>query len=380
VRDANVLILGAGPAGCAAALALLARGIDKILIVDRAAPKPFIPGESATPDIAPLLQRLGLEADLGRLGHRPYFGNLTAWGGPPALALFGRRGSGWHLDRTAFEIRLREEIDARGAVLACPARLGAIRTNANGWQVEVEGFGRIAARVIVDAGGRRAPLATRLGAKRRRLDALVALAARVPCPTGSRLEGYSFVESVADGWWYAACIPSGEAVVMLMTDCDIAAAYRDPEAFARGWREAPELSRRIAPPQDNIPPRAFAAHSAISDKSVGKGWIAVGDALMAFDPLTVSGLSGALNDAVAASAAIESMLNGDDEAPAYENRARITLHRYLAGRAAYYEMERRWPEGAFWARRARVRADTPDFADRSLRVGADARPGTRPIA
>lgn len=378
MTDFDVVILGAGPAGCATALALRKRGIEKILIVDRAAPKPFIPGESATPDVAPLLQRLGLDADLARFGHRPYFGNLAAWGGPPALALFGQRGQGWHLDRTAFEIRLRRETAARGVMLACPARLGTICAIASGWQIDVEGFGTATARVLVDAGGRRAPLAARLGAKRQRLDSLVALAVRVPCASESGLEGYSFVESFADGWWYAARVPSGDAVIMLMTDRDIAAHYRDGDSFAREWRDAPELSRRIAAPEERTSPRVFAAHSAISDLSAGDGWIAVGDALMALDPLTSSGLSGAFNDAVAASAVIESMLNGDDSGPVYENRARATLLRYLSQRAAYYRLEKRWPERAFWARRSGLPTgqSTEGFANRPLPVGVmlDSRP------
>jgi 2-polyprenyl-6-methoxyphenol hydroxylase-like FAD-dependent oxidoreductase len=380
VTDFDVVILGAGPAGCATALALRKRGIEKILVVDRAAPKPFIPGESATPDLARLLQELGLDADLARFGYRPYFGNLAAWGGPPALSLFGRRGHGWHLDRTSFEIRLRKEAAAHGVMLACPARLGAICALASGWQIDVEGFGTAAARVLVDAGGRRAPLATRLGAKRRRLDSLVALAVRVPRAAESGLEGYSFVESFADGWWYAARVPSGEAVVMLMTDRDIAAHYRDGDSFARAWRDAPELSRRIAPPQECMPPQVFAAHSAISDRGAGNGWIAVGDALMALDPLTSSGLSGAFNDAIAASAVIESILRGDDAGPLYENRARTTLHRYLFERVAYYRVEKRWPERAFWARRSGLPTGqaAEGFAKRPLPVGGAL--GSRPVA
>jgi 2-polyprenyl-6-methoxyphenol hydroxylase-like FAD-dependent oxidoreductase len=173
----------------------------------------------------------------------------------------------------------------------------------------------------------------------------------MPCPPGSGFEGYSFVESVADGWWYAAHVPSGEVVAMLMTDSDIAAEYRDADSFTRAWRDARELNRRIPPPAEITSPRIFAAHSAISDQNIGEGWIAVGDALMALDPLTSSGLSGALNDAIAASAAIEIMLNGGDATHVYETRARTTLDRYLSGRAAYYALERRWPQNPFWARR-----------------------------
>ncbi|WP_247892025.1 FAD-dependent oxidoreductase [Azospirillum argentinense] len=83
---ADVLIVGAGPAGSATALALRAAGVPRVVLVDRAAhgsPEraALRVGESATPNVGPLLARLGLPDDLGRLGHRPYHGNLSLWSG-----------------------------------------------------------------------------------------------------------------------------------------------------------------------------------------------------------------------------------------------------------------------------------------------------------
>jgi flavin-dependent dehydrogenase len=350
-RAFDVVILGAGPAGCATALALRAQGIERVLIADRARPASFIPGESATPDIAAVLAALGLDPDLGRLGALPYFGNLSAWCGPPQLSLFGRRGQGWHLDRTQFEEWLRRETVLRGAPIACPARLQTIARRGDGWDLEIETIGTVRARVVVDAAGRRAPFATRLGAKRHKLDDLVALAVRIPSAERNGLTGFSFVESFADGWWYTAPVPSGECVVMLMTDRDIAQSYREPETFVSAWHSAPELSRRIPPPQHRVRPRIFAAHGGHLDHGAGERWIAVGDALLSLDPLTSSGLSGAFNDGIAAADAIVGMLNGGDPSAAYSQRADVTLKRYQVGRAAYYGLERRWTTNSFWARR-----------------------------
>ena len=363
-RAFDVVILGAGPAGCATALALRKQGLERALIVDRAHPAVFIPGESATPDIAAVLATLGL--DLERLGALPYFGNLSAWGGAPQLSLFGRRGQGWHLNRTLFEEWLRRETASRGVTIACPARLRTIARRGDNWELEIESFGVARARVVVDAAGRRAPLATRLGVKRHRLDDLVALAVRIPFTDRNGLAGFSFVESFADGWWYAAPVPSGERVVMLMTDHDIAQTYRDPETFVSAWHSAPELSRRIAPPERRVTPRIFAAHGGHLDHGAGEGWIAVGDALLSLDPLASSGLSGAFNDAIAVAGAVADMLNGGDPSGAYTQRANITLKRYLAGRAAYYRLEQRWTTSSFWARR--VRSISDQIPTRSLQT------------
>jgi flavin-dependent dehydrogenase len=95
-----------------------------------------------------------------------------------------------------------------------------------------------------------------------------------------------------------------------------------------------------------------AAHSGCVERGVGKGWIAVGDALMGWDPLTSSGISGALSDGLAAAPAIIDMLEGGrDGARAYAERANAVFGRYLMERLQRYGAESRWRQSAFWARR-----------------------------
>jgi flavin-dependent dehydrogenase len=351
----DVLILGAGPAGCATALGLMAAGIERVLLVDRPLALPFRIGESATPDVAGLLAEFGLDKRLGQMGHTPYHGNLSLWGGPsPSLEHFLRRGQGhgWHLDRAAFDAWLRQEAVARGACLASPSRIDAIVPAGDGWRASVRGMGEISARVAVDAGGRRSPLAGRLGIKRRQIDTLLALATHMA--GGAANAGLSWVESFPHGWWYAAGLPDGRTLVALMTDRDIAAAegFHEPQQFLQAWRRTRLLAEHAKPPDDLPPIQAFAAHSGFLQRAAGSRWIAVGDALMGFDPLTSSGISGALNDAVAAVPAILQQLNGCNElAQAYAERANATFKRYLAERQRYYAIERRWSGQAFWARR-----------------------------
>jgi flavin-dependent dehydrogenase len=355
VNDFEVLILGAGPAGSATALGLLASGVERVLMVDRCVAKPFHIGESATPDVAGLLEKLGLQNDLGQLGHRPYHGNLSLWGGGTPIVdhfLMRGRGHGWHLDRAAFDAWLRKEAIARGARLVSPASLSAIEPMNDGWRAKVDHLGEVTARVLVDAAGRRAPLASRLGARRKRLDTMVALAMRTAAVDS--LPGLSLVEPFADGWWYAASLPDGHTLVTLMTDHDVARKHRfyDTAAYLDAWRNTEELVKRIPPPQAPEPIGIFAAHSGFTDQATGNRWIAVGDALMGFDPLTSSGIAGALDDALAAVPAIKSQLEGDiDAAHAYVGRANSTLKRYLAERRKHYSSERRWTGHEFWARR-----------------------------
>ncbi|WP_449228298.1 tryptophan 7-halogenase [Azospirillum argentinense] len=386
VLAADVLIVGAGPAGSATALALRAAGVPRVVLVDRAAhgsPEraALRVGESATPNVGPLLARLGLPDDLGRLGHRPYHGNLSLWSGDGETADdFLRRGSGhgWHLDRARFDRWLREAAVERGARLLAPATLAGIeRRPEGGWTVglrDAAGRRSLTARVVVDAGGRRAPLATALGARRRRLDRLIALAVDVAVDmeigaapaagsAGGGFRGRSFVEAVEIGWWYAAVLPGGRAIVTLMTDDDIAraAGLAGADAFRSAWAATARLRDLVPPPEDSpgagAAPAVFSAASQHVDRAVGAGWIAVGDALIGFDPLTSSGIAGALDDALAASDTILRWFSGDGAAArgaaiGYAQRAEDTLRRYLAERTHHYTAGGRWPDAPFWSRRA----------------------------
>ncbi len=364
--DAQVLILGAGPGGCATALALLGAGVEGVVLVNKPARTPFRIGESATPDVSNLLKRLGLSASLSQAGHCEYHANLSLWGGVRRIDDFLRRGKGhgWHLDRAAFDESLRRAAIDRGARLFSPATAADLARRDGAWQVGVDLGGtareRVRALVLVDAAGRRAPLACRLGATRYRIDRMVALAHVAPACSG--LAGLVLTEPFAEGWWYAAKRPDDRAIVTLMTDADIARrrGWRHWACYREAWEETAELRLRVPPPQRESLVATFPAHSGFTDRAAGAGWIAVGDAIISFDPLTSSGIAGALGDALAAAETIRIWLDGTADpagaATAYGRRADAAVKRYLAERRDQYESETRWPESPFWARRnGRVR-------------------------
>jgi flavin-dependent dehydrogenase len=361
----DVFIVGAGPAGAALALALRGAGVERVVLLDRPSGGGFRIGESAPPGIAPLLRRLGLPDDLARVGHHPYHGNRSLWADAAVIDDFLHRGlgHGWHLDRAAFDGWLREQAVARGVTLVSPARLEMVASRrTGGWRLRLTHAGRTidhVTRVVVDASGRRAAVAMRLGVSKRRLDAMVALAILVPVRQPG-LGALSLVESAADGWWYAAPVPSGAAIVYLMTDHDIARAgkLRQPGAFQRAWAGTRQLADLLSLPAHQ-PDRIalFPAHTQFIDRAAGRGWLAIGDALLALDPLTSSGITGALGDACSAAETICAWLGGrreSDWAAAAENhaaRARQTLRRYLVERQRRYAAAHQWSDRPFWRRR-----------------------------
>ncbi len=100
-------------------------------------------------------------------------------------------------------------------------------------------------------------------------------------------------------------------------------------------------------------PRPFSAlsHRLVRDDS-STPWIAVGDAALAVDPASGSGVVRALRSAHAGASAILDHLQGSPTAlEEYEAELDIEWQRYLEQRTKYYRMESRWPTSPFWLRR-----------------------------
>lgn len=88
------------------------------------------------------------------------------------------------------------------------------------------------------------------------------------------------------------------------------------------------------------------------DPPADDGWLAVGDAASAYDPISSQGIHKALTDGIAAAGAIASWLAGDPRGVAdYRVGVGERFIEYLEMRNYFYETERRWSDGPFWRRR-----------------------------
>ncbi len=109
-------------------------------------------------------------------------------------------------------------------------------------------------------------------------------------------------------------------------------------------------------------PRIFSAVSQrLCRRELSAPGLAVGDASLAVDPISGSGVVRALRSARAGAEAALALLDGRASSAivAYEADRDLECATYLQERAHYYGIEQRWQESPFWQRRAMPRLPEP---------------------
>lgn len=397
-RPLDAAVAGGGPAGAVAALVLAGAGHRVLLVDDRAGddrtgddrtgddraednragddrtggggaqddgagggPGAVKIGEFLPPAARPLLRDLGLLDGFLAAAHPASTGTSSAWGSAALHErshLFDPYGHGWHLDRRRFDALLRDAARAAGAE---PLRATVLERIGDRLLVRERGGAvrELHCRWSVDATGRRCTIGRRHG-RRRRQDRLVAayavFADRRPGGPPDR-EARTLVEAAPHGWWYTTLIPAGRLVAHL-TDPDLAdPRLRTPEGFWHGITRTGHLRRRLDgyDPAAAPAPRWTAAHGLRLTPAAGDGWIAAGDAALAFDPLSSQGILTALHTGARAGQAVAACLADPGRTAAVLADYRGFLDgietAYRGNHAQAYRQERRWPQHPFWERR-----------------------------
>jgi len=379
----DVAVVGAGPAGSATARRLAQEGW-RVALLERSRFEAARIGESLAPDVQGAVRELGLWSEFLALRPLPSWGTRSVWGDAEQQShshLLSPYGCGWHVDRRAFDEMLARGAAAAGATLLQGVEVRHPSYDDGRWRLRTAPAppedaddaepGHLSARVLVDATGRRARVASSLGARRMRFDRLVGVAVAWAGVDPAE-QGHLLVEAATDGWWYSAPLPGvagqepDRTIAMLMTDSDVCRRQRlsAPERWHARVEASPATWRRLRGAYPDSPPKVHDAHSQrlrrddVGDATGAGPWLAVGDAALAVDPISGSGVLRALRTGRAAAATVAEVLARPDSweraVAAYESDRDEECTTYLFERAQYYAAEGRF-DSPFWERRQVLR-------------------------
>jgi flavin-dependent dehydrogenase len=353
--NTDIAIIGAGPAGVATACASMAAGAAVVLIDDSSTTRrPVRLDEALAPAVRRRLTALGLEAALDDREVARSTGVRGRWGTADIERsfLFDPNGDGFVVDRWRFDRRLRTLATRLGLPVLVDTARGLTRSG-DRWQIELgRQAGTVAARWVVDATGRAAWVGRRLGARPCHDDRLVAVVG-----TGRlarRVARVTMVEAIEAGWWYAFGSDDSRATAALVTDADLARAggYRSPAVWRSELARTSLLGPALAGFELDGMPSVVPCGNVRLDQPCGPGWLAVGDAAVAHDPLAGSGVVRALDSGIEAATVLAAAAGRRDVLDRYHESCRERFATHLARSAAFHRREPRWPGSPYWARRA----------------------------
>jgi 2-polyprenyl-6-methoxyphenol hydroxylase-like FAD-dependent oxidoreductase len=171
----------------------------------------------------------------------------------------------------------------------------------------------------------------------------------------SALDGSTVIEAVEDGWWYSAALPDSGFVLAYMTDADLYAGEQRQlsDCWLRQLQKTLHTQSRVEPYVLSSGPCIVPANSSRLDRVANGSWLAIGDAAMAFDPLSGQGVFKALQSGLRAAESIEKYWTGNNSALRdYAVAVERDFDSYFSTRGAFYAKEQRWPQSVFWQRRS----------------------------
>ena len=355
----DILVIGGGPAGCAAALTLLNQTSLRIGIVESTDYSNMRIGESVSSSIMPLLQYLGIEPIFLSDHHLSATRIDASWGAKRIFSrefFFTAQGTGWNLDRRLFDKMLMDKVIKKNATVFLSTVIFSANKDEK-WNLVALSQNKkikITTNFIIDATGKKSSFLRSLSAEWKVYDYLIGIGGILEGAYAQNESSATLLETTAHGWWYLTPICGNKMVVVFMTDGDIANEnnLKDLIPWQDYVKQTLHISKRIKSTQISEI-NLFPAYSQLLTKLPDLNVIPVGDAASSFDPLSSIGIGHAISSGIHGAQIIYEKLNSGDDGhlDKYLQNLQLNFSEYLLNKKYYYGVEKRWKENLFWKRR-----------------------------
>ena len=314
-RDADVLVIGAGPAGSIAALTLARAGV-RVRLIDRATfPRDKLCGDTLNPGSLSILDRLGIGEPV-RACALPITGMTVTGPGAQVSADYPDGLRGMSLTRRCLDQLLLGAAAAAGARVDTGVAVSdplVVDDRVVGVRLAGASSGELRARVVIAADGRGSRVAAR-----------VKLAAYAPAPRRWAFGAYfSQVARMSQrgemhirrgAYIGVAPLPGGLTNVSVVTDGHgaLPTPRAEQQAIVRRALEADAMLRDRFAGATQVSPVTVMGPLAVNARAAGcPGLLLAGDAAGFVDPMTGDGLRFALRGGeLAAQAALDELASG----------------------------------------------------------------------
>jgi geranylgeranyl reductase family protein len=308
MSDAQVIVVGGGPAGSSTAWFLARMGID-VLLLDRARfPRDKTCSEYLSPQASKVLEKMGVLERIEESGAAQLAGmRVHAPNGKTIHGEFvadhgfrGHRDRGLAVRRIVLDSMLLDQARSAGVRVEESTRVVDVARDSTGRVTGVvtsrEGNSReLGSTLVVGADGLRSVVGRRLGLIRRAgWPRRIALVAHYTGVAGDPEFGEMYVDR--DG--YCGVAPVGNGLTNVAVVVPVARAAEvvvDRTEFLEDWiAERPRLARMFAHAERVGPVRATGPFATSARRAWARGAALVGDAADFFDPFTGEGIYSAL--------------------------------------------------------------------------------------
>ncbi len=379
---ADVIVIGGGPAGSAAAAMLARKGWQVIVLEREQFPRDHV-GESLLPASIPVLEELGALPAVENAGFLPKYGATMVWGsGDAPWSWYFKETSqryphSYQVWRPEFDKILLDNAKEQGVtvleghqvievIFDGDEAIGVEFTNSNGVPGEAQ------CRFVVDASGQSTLLARHLETKKwdpffQNLAVYAYFTGAKPLPEPDK--NNIFIESYRYGWLWSIPLHTGRTSVGVVVDSKIGQEgiqQNGAKAFLEAQlAQSNHTKAMLADAQMDSEPNVVMDWSYTAEKLFGPGYIIAGDAACFVDPLFSSGVHLALMSGVLAAAYVTTALK---EPTMAEAAGEVYQELYLKEYNQFREMARLFyssnlsEESYFWE--ARRITNTDEYSPR----------------